>query len=167
MLLSADELERVLARPVPDRAGAPVVGVDLGGGRAWSAAVAHWENGRCEALAVAPGIPTIEAQEKRDRVPRGSYQKLVNDGSLRVAHGLHKQPPEQLVNAMLDMWGKPKRVICDRFRVDELKDASKGSGIRIEERVTRWSDAAADIRAVRKFSSLMGRWQLSMAAGCC
>ena len=153
MLLSADELERVLARPVPDRDGAAVVGIDLGGGRAWSAAVAHWPNGRVECVAVAPGIPTIEAQEKRDRVPRGSYQKLVNDGSLRVAHGLHKQPPEQLVNAMLDMWGKPKRVIVDRFRLDELKDASKGSGIRIEERVTRWSDAAADIRAVRKFAS--------------
>ena len=151
MLLSADELERVLARPVPERVGAPVVGIDLGGGRAWSAAVAQWENGRIEAIALAPGIPSIEAQEKRDRVPRGSYQKLVNDGSLRVAHGLHKQPPDQLVNAMLDMWGKPKRVIVDRFRLDELKDA--GKGLRIEERVTRWSDAASDIRALRKFSS--------------
>ena len=128
-----------------------MVGIDLGGGRAWSAAVAQWENGRVECVAVAPGIPSIEAQEKRDRVPRGTYQALVNNGSLRIAHGLHKQPADQLVNAALDMWGKPKRVIVDRFRLDDLKDASKG--LRIEERVTRWSDAAADIRALRKFSS--------------
>ena len=72
MLLTGPELERVLARPVPEREGAPVVGVDLGGGRAWSAAVAQWENGRVECVAVAPGIPSIESR-KRTR-PRAPWQ---------------------------------------------------------------------------------------------
>ena len=39
-LLTPDEWERVLARSVPPaRDGLPIVGVDIGGGRAWSAAV--------------------------------------------------------------------------------------------------------------------------------
>ena len=42
MLLTVDDCERMAARPVPLREGRPVVGVDLGGGRAWSAAVACW-----------------------------------------------------------------------------------------------------------------------------
>ena len=76
MLLTVDDWERVTARPVPERESRPIVGVDLGGGRAWSAAVAVWRSGRVEAIAVAPGIPDLEAQEKRDRVPWGTYRKL-------------------------------------------------------------------------------------------
>ena len=57
MLLTVDDWERVVARPVPPREGRPIVAYDLGGGRAWSAAVAVWKTGRIEALAVAPGIP--------------------------------------------------------------------------------------------------------------
>ena len=56
MLLVVDDWERMAARLVPPREGRPLVGVDLGGGRAWSAAVACWRNGRVEALACAPGV---------------------------------------------------------------------------------------------------------------
>ena len=88
VLLTVEDWQRTLARPVPERDGHPVVGIDLGGGRAWSAAVAVWRNGRTEAVAVAPGVPSIEAQETRDRVPSGTYSKLVANGSLRVSEGL-------------------------------------------------------------------------------
>ena len=40
VLLTVADWERVKAREVPEREGRPIVGVDLGGGRAWSAAVA-------------------------------------------------------------------------------------------------------------------------------
>ena len=42
MLLTVDDCERMAARPVLLREGRQVVGVDLGSGRAWSAAVACW-----------------------------------------------------------------------------------------------------------------------------
>ena len=42
-------------------------------------------------------------------------------------------------------------MVCDRFRLGELEDAIKGVTT-IEPRVTQWSSAAADIRAVRKFT---------------
>ena len=148
MLLAVDDWQRVIARPVAERVGKPIVGVDLGGGRAFSAAVAIWRTGRVEALAVAPGIPDISELEIRDRVPRGTYQTLIDDGTLTVAHGLRVQPPRQLVEMILADWGSPARIICDRFRESELRDATKG--INIESRITRWSEAAADIRALRK-----------------
>ena len=57
VLLTVQDWERIIAREVPERQGRPIVGVDLGGGRAWSAAVALYSNGRVECKAVAPGIP--------------------------------------------------------------------------------------------------------------
>ena len=48
VLLTVQDWERVISRAVPERQGQPIVGVDLGGGRAWSAAVAVWGNGRVE-----------------------------------------------------------------------------------------------------------------------
>ena len=64
VLLTTVDFDKVTARAVPERSGRPIVGIDLGGGRAWSAAVALWSNGRVEAKAVAPGIPGLEEQER-------------------------------------------------------------------------------------------------------
>ena len=149
MLLTVADWQLVLSRPVAERVGRPIVGVDLGAGRAFSAAVAVWKSGRIEAVAVAPGIPSIEDQEKRDRVPAGTYQALVDSGTLRVAHGWRVQPVRQLVDAVVESWGTPAAMVCDRFREKDLRDAS--AGIPIEARVTQWSEASFDIRALRKF----------------
>ena len=70
ILLTVDEWRRVLAREVPDRRGRPAVGVDLGGGRAWSAATAVWPSGRVEAIAIAPGTPSLADQENAIRFQR-------------------------------------------------------------------------------------------------
>ena len=123
--------------------------MDLGGGRAWSAACAIWPSGRTEAIAVAPGVPDLEAQEKRDRVPKGTYQRLYDRGQLAIAEGLQVQPPAQLWASIRERWGKPKVIILDRFRLAEMQDAVKG-GARLEPRVTRWSESSYDIRALRR-----------------
>ncbi|MYG97030.1 MAG: hypothetical protein F4195_10590 [Gammaproteobacteria bacterium] len=148
MLLTVPDWQLALEREFPPRDGRPIVGADLGGGRAWSAAAALWPSGRCEALAIAPGIPTIREQEKRDIVPAKTYSRLVDSGRLRVAEGLRVPPPSLLVDAIRKEWGRPRAVICDRFRIDELADAA-GNWLLVP-RVTRWSDASADIRALRK-----------------
>ena len=148
-LITVDDWKLATARPVGLPAGKPIVGIDLGGGRAWSAAVAVWESGRMEAIACAPGIPSIEDQEKRDNVPAGVYTKLAANGSLSLAHGLRVQPPSALWEAICDRWGTPVSLVCDRFRLSELRDVV-GNACKIEPRVTQWSSSSADIRALRK-----------------
>ena len=151
VLLTVTDWERVTAREVPERAGRPIVGVDLGGGRAWSAAVALYSNGRVEARAVAPGIPDLDEQERRDRVPAGSYQRLFDMGQLDVAEGLRVQPPSLLWDMIRETWGKPLMVVLDRFRLAEFEDAVK-RGARLEPRVSRWSESSFDIRALRQMA---------------
>ena len=149
ILLTVDDWKLAEARPVGLPAGKPIVGIDLGSGRAWSAAVAVWESGRIEAMALSPGIPDLDEQEKRDLVPRGVYHKLVDNGSLRLAEGLRVPSPTQLFAWVCDRWGAPVRVVCDRHRLGELQDAVQGT-CPVEGRVTRWFDAATDIRSLRK-----------------
>ena len=152
-LLTPDEWERVLARPVPDRdlLGLPIVGVDIGGGRSWSAAVAVWESGRVDALALAPGEPSIAAQEKRDRVPGGTYQRLVSSGALVPADGQRVPSVALLVDAITERWGGAAAIVCDRFRLPELEDAAPGWAI--EPRVAQWSASTEDIRGLRRQAS--------------
>ena len=100
LLLTVADWERVCDREVPARSGRPIIAVDLGAGRAWSAATAHYENGRVEAIAQAPGIPSLEDQERRDGVAGGTYRRLYEAGQLLVAGGLRDQPPGQLVDAI-------------------------------------------------------------------
>ncbi|MCY4414952.1 MAG: hypothetical protein OXE87_01370 [Chloroflexi bacterium] len=149
MLLDTSDWLATLARETPDREGRPVVGVDLGGGRAWSAAVAIFPNGRTEAIAVAPGVPDLADQERRDRAP-GQYQRLLDNGQLIIAHGKRVPPAEIVTNAIRAKWGRPKSVTLDRFRLADIQDAD--SKLRYDPRVTRWSEASADIRALRKMA---------------
>ena len=65
-----------------------------------------WGNGRVEARAVAPGIPDLDEQERRDRVPAGTYAKLFDLGQLEVAGGLRVQPPAALWDLIKSAWGK-------------------------------------------------------------
>ena len=147
VLLTVDDWERVLARAIPEAEGTPVVGLDLGAGRSWSSAVAIWENGRVEAIAQCPGIPSIEDLEKRDQVGAGEYQALVEQGSLLVAKGRRVQPTADLVNYVVGRWN-PDKIVVDRFRAKEIEDHFNGE---VVARVTRWSEAAEDVRALRKW----------------
>ena len=151
VLLTVDDWKRVCARTVPEREGRPVVGYDLGHSRAWSAAVSVWRSGRIEAIALAPGIPNLDEQEKRDRVPRGTYRALVENGTLRLAEGLRVPPPAMLHKSALAAFGAPQRIICDHFRVNELRDVVRGA-VPLIDRRARWSESTYDIGALRKFA---------------
>ena len=137
------------ARPIGAADGYPIVGVDLGGGRAWSSAVAVWESGRLECLAVAPGIPDLETQEQRDRVGAGTYQRLADAGRLEVAEGLRVQPPSALWELICKRWGEPQHLVMDRFRLAELQDVV-GAQVSCEARINQWSFSSFDIRSLRR-----------------
>ena len=121
----------------------------MGAGRAWSAIVSIYpNNGRTEAFAVAPGIPSIEIQERRDGVPKGSYQKLVDSGYLIIQDRVKVQD-ERFVGALIeDKWPDAIKIVCDRFRSEALDDHVS---IPVEPRTTQWAQITEDIRAVRKW----------------
>ena len=79
-------------------------------------------------VAVAPGIPSLAEQENgatEYQVVR--TQRLRDSGALYVADGLRVPKPSQLVKSgNATKWGKPAVLVCDRFRLGELKDAANG-----------------------------------------
>ena len=149
VLLTVDDWKRIESQAVGAREGRPVVGLDLGGGRAWSAASALWPSGRLEALAVAPGFPSMEAQERRDRVSRGTYQRLVDQG-LVTTDGDRRVPRVSYVLEQVKRW-HPDVLVCDRFRYPELLDCHLRCPI-VARRLmpSEWSE---DIRALRRYAA--------------
>ena len=120
-----------------------MVGLDMGSNRAWSSATAIYENGRAEAIAVAPGIPSIADQEKRDRVSAGTYQKLLDRGRLHVDADRRVPRVSKLIDKVWE-WN-PAVLVCDRFRLSEVLDVVRGR-VRVVPRVWQWSSASEDIR---------------------
>ena len=149
VLLQVADWKRTLARILPERDGAPVVGLDLGQGRAWSAACAIWPSGRCEAAAVAPGIPSIQAQEKRDGVEPHTYARLLEVGALRTAEGKRVPDVSSLMNTIRS-WG-PSVILCDRFRHSEVLDSDPPCIV--IPRVSRWSSSTEDITHLRRIAA--------------
>ena len=147
VLLTVGDWELATARQVAPRKGRPIVGLDLGRDRSWSAAVGWWPStGRVEAVAVAPGLPGVAAQEKRDQVRAGTYAKLIDAGLLTLTEGLRVVPPAALVDR-IRAWS-PGAIVCDRFRINELKDSTPPCPI--FPRVVRYSEASFDIRSLRR-----------------
>ena len=151
MLLSVPEWRRCEGRALGPDSARPVVGADLGGGRSWSAATAVFPGGRVESFALTSGIPAILDQERRDSAPRGSYSRLVAEGALLIDSDRHIPRASLLVTEILRRWPRLRFVVCDRFRLNDLLDAFGGRAV-VTPRVTRWSEAAADIRAVRQMA---------------
>ena len=162
MLILADAWKRVEARPVPEQEGRPLVGLDLGAERSWSAAWCIWPNGRSECYAVCPGIPDLAERERQDAMPRGLYRKLHDDGVLIVDEGLRVSRPATLINHLVQIGIIPNTIYCDRFALGTLKDAVAGRWP-IVPRVARWSEATEDISGFRK---LVAEGPLSVAEEC-
>ena len=149
MLLTLDDWKRVLKRPAPPRSNTPIVGVDMGSTHSWSAAVAMFENQRVEGFAIAPGIPSIADQEKRDLMPAGTYQQLIDSGYLIVASGLRVPTIEMMIDEIIRRWDLPWLLSCDRFRAAELEDQIN---CRVISRTMLWSESSYDIRAFRQYA---------------
>ena len=154
-LLKAHYWKAALQREVAPRSKWYGLGIDIGSNRAWSAAVAMWESGRVEAIAMAPGIPSIREQEIRDRVSRGVYQQLVDEGRLVVAEGLNEPDPVALIERCVEMWGDPDVIRCDQHRLPRVRDAVNqvATATRLQPRKMRHiSESTYDIEATRQLA---------------
>ena len=162
MLIGADKWRRVEDRAVPPRQGKPLVGIDLGAERSWSAAWAIWENGRSECYALCPGIPDLAAREKADSVSGGLYRHLYEQGVLLIDEGLRVSRPSTLIDHLVELGIEPSTIYCDRFIIGSLKDTVAGRWP-VVDRVARWSSATEDITGFRR---LVEDGPLSVAEHC-
>ena len=145
-LMTSAEWERVCARPVPECEGKPVIGIDLGGNRSWSAAAAIWPNGRIEAWALAPGVPTLADQERDDQVADDSYLELVKSGGLAVDAGRAVPSVELLLSRVWD-WS-PAAIVSDPYRAPELHQAVAGR-VRVIERARGGGESTSNVQSLR------------------
>ena len=150
VLLDVDGWRSVVARDVGLADGAPIVGLDMGGARAWSAACFLWPSGRMAALAVAPGIPDLAELERRDSQPAGAYHRLSDAGVLHVAGG-ERMPAAETVLAAVWAVAEPEVIVCDAFRRAAVLDAV-GGRCPVVARVARWAEATADVAAFRRMA---------------
>ena len=145
-LITSSEWERVCARPVPACEGKPVVAVDLGGNRSWSAACGIWPAGRIESWASAPGEPSLSDQEHQDQVMGGTYSELVKSGGLSVDAGRAVPSVERLLSRIWT-W-EPSCIVSDPYRSAELAQAVGGRA-RIIERARSGGEATSNIQSLR------------------
>ena len=145
-LITSAEWERVCARPVPACEGKPVIGVDLGGNRSWSAACALWPNGRIEAWALAPGVPSLADQERDDQVADDTYSELVRSGGLAVDAG-RAVPSVALLLSRVWAW-EPLALVSDPYRSAELHQVVSGRA-RVIERARSGGESTSNVQSLR------------------
>ena len=145
-LITSAEWERIVSRPVPPCEGRPVVGVDLGGTRSWSAACALWPNGRIESWAIAPGQPSLADQEREDQVTEGTYSELVKSGGLSVDAG-RAVPDIGLLLARIWSW-EPRTIVSDPYRSAELHQVVNGR-VRVVERAKGGGESTSNVQSLR------------------
>ena len=145
-LITTAEFARVVARPVPPAEGRPIIGVDLGGNRSWSACSAVFPSGRISSWAVAPGVPSLADQEREDQVPEGAYGELVRSGGLSVDVG-RAVPDVASLLARIWAW-EPLAIVSDPYRSPELHKAVSGRA-RVVERARSGGESTSNIQSLR------------------
>ena len=117
VLLEADVWESIEGEA--EREGEYVLGLDLGGSTAQSAAAAWWpKTGRLEGFAVFPTSPNLATRSTNDG--SGSlYAECHRLGELLLV-GDQVSDIGALLSEALDRWGTPVAIAADRFKKAEL-----------------------------------------------
>ncbi len=135
-----------------DRGGPATWGCDLGTNAAMSAVAAYWPaTGRLETLAAFPCEPTLAERGLRDGVG-GLYQNCRDGGEL-ILTGQRAVDLGGLLGEALDRFGRPARIVADRWREAELRDALDSAGVppaALEIRGQGFKDGAEDVRGFRR-----------------
>ena len=155
-LVEAGSWTRAEGLPVPEKRSPDyVLGIDLGSNAAMSAAAAYFRSGELDAFAVFPEIPSLAERGLSDGCG-DLYQRMAGRSELFQA-GRRVSDPAALLRESLDRWGRPVAVVCDRWRVAELRQALEAVGFPIAAMVERgmgYRDGGQDVRDFR--SAVLG-----------
>ena len=137
---------------VADWSGPAVWGIDLGTSAAQSAiACYHPQTGALACLAAFPSEPSLAERGLRDGVG-GLYAECARRGDL-LTLGRHTVDVTALLQAALDRFGRPARIVADRWREADLREALESAGVplaTLEFRGMGFRDGAEDVRGFRK-----------------
>ena len=132
-----------------EAAGPYILGLDLGGSTAQSAAAAYYpESGRLEGFACFPAQPNLEVRGTADGVGP-LYQECARRGELMV-EGAMVSDISALLSEALDRWGAPAAIVSDRFKKSELLQHLQALDFPTADLVLRgmgFRDGAEDVRA--------------------
>ena len=135
-----------------DRAGPCVWGVDLGTSAAQSAIAAYWPTtGALVCIAAFPSEPSLAERGLRDGVG-GLYAECARRDEL-LTLGRHTVDVAALLQAALDRFGRPARLVADRWRQGDLSEALDSASVPLavlEFRGMGFRDGAEDVRGFRK-----------------
>ena len=152
MLIDTSVWRRAERSEPVDMAGRYALGLDLGQSAAMSAAAAYWpEGGRLEAFAVFPELPDLRERGLADGVG-GLYVRMAERGELLLV-GRHVADVRALLGEVLDRWGRPAVIACDRWREGDLREALDAIRFPLAELAIRgqgFKDGGEDVRTFRK-----------------
>ena len=152
MLIDSSVWRRAERLEPVDMRGRYALGLDLGQSAAMSAAAAFWpESGRLDAFAVFPELPDIRERGLADGVGN-LYVRMVERGELLLA-GRHVADVRALLREVLDRWGRPGAIACDRWREGDLHealDAVRFPWTDVAVRGQGFKDGGEDVRTFRK-----------------
>ena len=153
LLLPADTWARCEGEGEALPAGPYVLGLDLGGSYAQSAACAYWPHtGRLDAFAVFPAMPDLVERGLFDGVGP-LYTECARRGELMVA-GQRVTDIPGMLEAALARWGTPVAVVSDRYRIVDLRPHLEAVNFpkttQLVARGMGYRDGAEDVRAFRR-----------------
>ena len=132
-----------------EREGEYVLGLDLGGSTAQSAACAFYpKSGRLEGFAVFPEHPNLATRATNDGAGN-LYAECYRRGEL-LLHGDRVSDIPELLSEALDRWGNPAAIAADRFKKEELAGHLNRMAFPTAAFVIRgmgYRDGAEDVRA--------------------
>ena len=152
MLIQPALWKELLELPEAPAEGRRVWGVDLGGSAAMSAIACAWETGRLETLAMFGSEPDLQARSLRDSVG-DLYEAARLSGELLISGKRIPNIQQLFEQAEARFGGRPDAILCDRWRVDELKDAlddPSWQAVRLIVRGQGFKDGSEDVRAWRR-----------------
>lgn len=156
VLVTVDEWLSAEVAPdaLPERRGACILGVDLGGSRSMSAAAFYWpDTGRLEALGTFPAFPSLADRGASDGVS-GRYREMQERGELSVMGENTVPPGPWLAEIVRQLDGADLAcVVGDRFRHAEFTEAMEKAGLGRVPFIWRgfgWKDGSEDIERFRR-----------------
>lgn len=156
VLVTLDEWMTAEVAPddLPERAGACILGVDLGGSRSMSAAAFYWpDTGRLDVLGTFPAKPGLADRGASDGVS-DRYVQMQERGELSVMGENTVPPGPWLAEVVRRLDGAEVAcIVGDRFRHAEFVEAMQAAGLGHVPFIWRgfgWKDGSEDIERFRR-----------------